>query len=218
MKAMILAAGLGSRMRPLTDHTPKPLLKVGGQYLIAHHLHHLASAGITDVVINHSYLGEQIVRALKDGSEFGLNIQYSAEPERLETGGGIFKALPMLGDQPFIVINGDVWSDYPLIKLISKQYSQVHLVLVNNPTHHPTGDFALSEGKVLASGKQQHTYSGIGVYSKKFFLDCGPGAFPLAPLLRAAMHKRQVSGELYDGKWVDVGTPERLNELDQQLG
>jgi len=216
MKAMILAAGLGQRMLPLTEHTPKPLLKVGGQCLIEYHLHRLRDAGIVDVVINHAYLGEQIEQTLGDGTKYGLSIQYSPEPDRLETGGGIFNALPLLGS-PFIVVNADVWTDYPFVQLQKPLSGLAHLVLVDNPAHNQKGDFALKHEYVHAQGDQYYTFSGIGVYGAELFQGCEPGAFPLAPLLRRAMDQQRVSGVVYSGQWVDIGTPERLLQLDRQL-
>lgn len=214
---MILAAGRGERMRPLTDTTPKPLLQVAGTPLIVHHLQSLARANIRDVVINHAHLGEQIVAALGDGTQFGLRIQYSPEAPALETGGGIFRALPMLGDGPFLVINGDVWTNFDFATLTSRRVDLAHLVLVANPPQHPNGDFVLADGQVVASGAPRYTFSGIGLYRAELFVDCKPGPFPLAPLLRNAMTHKRVSGELYAGKWFDIGTPQRLAELDMQL-
>jgi MurNAc alpha-1-phosphate uridylyltransferase len=217
MRAMILAAGRGERMRPLTDHTPKPLLQVGGRALIAHHLQALAEAGFHEVVINHAHLGEQILASLGDGRRFGLQIQYSAEEKALETGGGIFKALPLLGDGPFLVINGDIWCDYPLQRLQDCNPLLAHLVMVDNPPQHPAGDFVLTEGLLHDGPGACLTFSGIGVYQPALFSGCEPGAFPLAPLLRRAMAQGAVSGEHYQGQWHDIGTPQRLAELDALL-
>jgi len=217
MKAMILAAGKGERMRPLTEHTPKPLLKVAGQSLIEYHIKALASAGVTELVINTYWLGEQIPQALGSGDRYGVSIHYSPESELLETGGGIFNALPLLGDEPFIVINGDVWMDYPFGQLGLTEQDDVHLVLVKNPEHNPDGDFALSDGRLGTDGEQRYTFSGLGVYHPRLFYKSQPGRFPLAPLLRAAMDGGRVSGELYSGQWVDVGTPERLALLDKKV-
>ena len=215
MKAMILAAGRGERMRPLTDDTPKPLLRIGGQTLIEHHVHALAQAGITELVINHAYLGDQLVRALGDGNAYGVSITWSPEPDdALETGGGIHNALPLLGDAPFLVVNADVWTDYPFEDLPNAPDGLAHLVMVDNPAHHPDGDFALSNGQLSQQGPHRLTFSGIGVYRPALFADCTPGAFPLAPLLRAAMDKDAVSGEHYTGRWFDIGTPERLAEVN----
>ncbi len=218
MKAMILAAGRGERMRPLTDHTPKPLLKVAGKPLIQYHIEALVRAGVDSIVINHAHLGQQIVDALGDGDQFDTQIQYSPEPEgALETGGGIANALPLLGDAAFLVVNGDVWTDIDFKLLLTQQRQLAHLVLVPNPPHHDEGDFALSEGRVLESGEPCFTFSGIGVYQPALFKDCPEGSFPLAPLLRAAMREGNVSGELFQGRWFDIGTPQRLAELDSFL-
>jgi len=218
MKAMVLAAGRGERMRPLTDHTPKPLLKAGGETLIGHILRGLVAGGFDDLVINHAHLGAQIVESLGDGSRYGVRIAWSREPDgALETGGGIFQALPLLGDEPFLVVNGDIWTDYPYARLRRPLDGLAHLVLVDNPPQHPGGDFMLDHGRVLAEGHPCLTFSGIGVYHPDLFRDCRPGKFPLAPLLRAAMKRRDVTGEHYTGQWHDIGTPERLAELDRRL-
>ncbi|MEK6748407.1 MAG: N-acetylmuramate alpha-1-phosphate uridylyltransferase MurU [Pseudomonadota bacterium] len=217
MKAMILAAGRGERMRPLTDHTPKPLLRAGPLRLIEYHLRALAAIDVRDIVINHAHLGAQIENVLGTGAQYGVRIQYSPEVDALETGGGIFRALPMLGDAPFIVINGDVWTDFPVAHLTAPLQGLAHLVLVDNPPHNPRGDFALVESRVIAEGAMRLTFSGIGVYHPTLFAACKPGRFPLAPLLRAAMAQGLVSGEHYRGRWTDVGTPERLQELNAEL-
>jgi MurNAc alpha-1-phosphate uridylyltransferase len=217
MKAMILAAGRGERMRPLTDHTPKPLLRAAGKRLIEYHLEALAEADFSEVVINHAHLGTQIEQALGDGSRYGLRIRYSPEEEALETGGGIFRALPLLGDAPFLVINGDVWCDYPLARLRQRCVEQAHLVLVDNPPHHPKGDFVLCSERVHDEPGQRLTFSGIGIYHPSLFSGCKAGAFALAPLLRQAMAAGTVSGEYYRGRWFDIGTPERLQQLDELL-
>ena len=217
MKAMILAAGRGERMRPLTDNIPKPLLELGGKSLIEHHLFSLRDAGIREFVINLAYLGDKIVEKLGDGSQYGVQIVYSREEEALETGGGIFKALPLLGDQAFMVVNGDVWTDYPFQQLLDTPIDEAHLVLVENPQHHPNGDFHLNNKTVESDGQPKYTYSGIGVYHPQFFAGCQAGRFPLAPLLRSAMARGAVSGELYTGMWSDVGTPQRLNALEEIL-
>lgn len=211
---MILAAGKGERMRPLTLHTPKPLLLAGGKPLIVHHIEKLAQAGFSQLVINHAWLGEQIEQKLGDGVQFGVQIQYSAEPEPLETGGGIFRALPLLGDEPFILVNGDVWTDYDFALLPRSLSGLAHLVLVDNPEHHPQGDFALQQNQVSLAEGQRLTFAGISVLSPQLFKDCQSGAFPLAPLLRQAMQAGEVSGEHYSGRWLDVGTPERLQQAD----
>ena len=218
MNAMILAAGRGERMRPLTDTIPKPLLEAGGRKLIEYHLLRLAEAGVADVVINLAHLGDQIRAALGDGGRYGVTIRYVTEPEgALETGGGIAHALPLLGNGPFIVVNGDVWCDYPFGRLPGITKSLAHLVLVDNPPHHPQGDFALSGGQACADGAARLTYSGIAVLRGALFAGCCPGRFPLAPLLRDAMAKGLVSGEHYRGQWMDVGTPQRLRALDERL-
>ena len=227
MKAMILAAGRGNRMRPLTDRVPKPLLEAGGRPLIHYHLERLAAAGIHDIVINHAHLGEQIEAALGDGHHLGVHIRYSPEQTALETGGGIFKALPLLGPDPFLVINGDIWSDIDLVGLHLSGNDLAHLVLVDNPPHHPSGDFVLRDGRVQADGDQAEagridasrrlTFSGVGVYSPGLFAGCRPGAFALAPLLRDAMAQGRVGGGHHRGHWLDIGTPERLSELDRLL-
>ncbi|MCX7156787.1 MAG: nucleotidyltransferase family protein [Rhodocyclales bacterium] len=227
MKAMILAAGRGERMRPLTDHTPKPLLPVGGKPLIVWHLERLAKAGLREVVINHAHLGGQIEGALGDGARWGLSIGYSAEPEgALETAGGIANALPLLGyEEPFLVINGDIYCDWDVARAATALTSTdlAHLVLVPNPSHHPRGDFSLTGTEVgadiaAAAGEQVCTFSGIGIYRPQLFADIRRGErAQLAPLLRTAMAARKVSGELHAGRWTDVGTPQRLAELDAEL-
>ena len=232
MKALIFAAGLGERMRPLTDTTPKPLLCVGGKPLIAWHLEQLAALGVEEVVVNISWLAEQFPSTLGVGRAFGLRIRYSHEGTvPLETGGGMWHALDLLGDDPFIAVNGDIWTDYDFARLPQAPAGDAHLVLVDNPAHHPTGDFALqADGRVLSEGEARLTVSGIGVYRPELFLDWravvgdAPGArdtpprFRLAPLLRAAMRRHAVSGERHAGAWTDVGTPQRLADLDRALG
>lgn len=222
MKAMILAAGKGERMRPLTDHTPKPLLEVGGRPLIEHHILRLADAGFRELIINVSHLGEQIIEFCGDGSRWGVTIQISAEDEPLETAGGIVNALPLLGDQPFLLVNGDVWTDYSfgrLRDLMLPGPAGAHLVLVDNPPQHPCGDFRLRDGYVmeLADGEVGLTYSGVGVYSRGFFHDVPEGKSPLRPLLGKAIENNALTGEHYAGDWEDVGTPERLALLDACL-
>ena len=218
MKAMILAAGRGERMRPLTDRVPKPLLRAGGKSLIVYHIEALVAAGIRELVINHAHLGEQIEAALGDGRRWGVRIRYSPEEAALETGGGIFRALPLLGDGPFLVVNGDIWCDYGFSVPPLAEGLLAHLVLVDNPAHNPRGDFGLSGGRVVNGGAARFTFSGIGLYRSELFAGCESGAFPLAPLLRAACDRGQVSGEHFSGRWTDVGTPRRLQELDQLLG
>lgn len=227
MKAMVLAAGRGERMRPLTDLTPKPLLPVGGKPLIVWHLERLARAGLREVVINHAHLGAQIEAALGDGARWGLAIVYSPEPEgALETAGGIANALPLLGrDEPFLVINGDIWCDWDVSRAANalNPGDLAHLVLVPNPPHHPQGDFSLCGRDVgadaaIGGGAPSRTFSGIGVYRPQIFAGIRRGQpAKLAPLLRAAMAERRVFGELHAGRWVDVGTPQRLAELDAEL-
>lgn len=216
---MILAAGRGERMRPLTDALPKPLLPVGGKPLILHLIRQLQAAGIRDLVVNHAHLGERIVEVLGQGEAFGVRIRYSHEADGgLETGGGIFRALPLIATDPFLVVNGDIWTDYPFDRLpASLGHDLAHLVLVDNPPHHPDGDFALSGDRVRADGADKLTFSGIGLYARALFDDCQPGKFPLAPLLRSAMTAGRVRGEHYRGRWHDIGTPGRLRELDQDL-
>ena len=224
MKAMILAAGRGERMRPLTDTCPKPLLAAGGAPLIVHHLRRLASAGITDVVINHAHLGHMIEAALGDGSAWGVRIAYSPEATALETAGGIRTALPLLGDAPFLVINGDVFCDADLPPLIeaagtlSADGDLAHLVLVDNPAHHPAGDFHLAADRARSEGEPRLTFSGIGAYHPALFAALAPGErAPLGPLLRAAMAADRVGARHHTGQWMDIGTPERLTELDHLL-
>ncbi len=218
MKAMILAAGRGERMRPLTDHTPKPLLKVGDKPLIVWHLQRLAAAGFKDVVINHAHLGEQIEAALGDGSEWGVRIQYSPEKIALETAGGIANAMPLLGNAPFLVVNGDVYTDIDFGALSLMPSQLAHLVMVDNPPQHATGDFALSSGKLSVEGIEKLTFSGVGIYQPSLFASIVRGdAAKLAPLLKAAMAQGLVSGSHHQGAWHDIGTPERLLALDSQL-
>ncbi|MDP0563056.1 MAG: nucleotidyltransferase family protein [Candidatus Endonucleobacter sp. (ex Gigantidas childressi)] len=221
MKALILAAGLGQRLRPMTLTKPKPLVTVAGKPLIVHHIERLAAAGILDIVINYSWLGEQITAALDNGEQWGVRISYSEEAEPLETGGGVFKALSLLTndvtDGLFMVINGDVFSDYPFDKLPSTVNGLAHLVMVNNPAFNLQGDFSLVAGQVDAAGEELLTFSGISVLSAGLFKDCEHGAFPLAPLLRRAMSRGGVSGEYYNGYWTDVGTIRRLEELEHYL-
>jgi MurNAc alpha-1-phosphate uridylyltransferase len=217
---MILAAGRGERMRPLTLARPKPLLEAGGAPLIVHHLRALAAAGIEDVVINLSWLGGQIKEALGDGDRYGLRLHYSDEgPEPLETGGGIFRALPLLGAGPFLVLNGDVWTDLDWARLRGRLApgDLAHLVLVPNPAHNSRGDFVLERGRIVEREGERLTFSGAGVYRAALFDGCPDGVFKLAPLLRAAARAGRVSGELHEGAWLDIGTPERLAELDVRL-
>jgi MurNAc alpha-1-phosphate uridylyltransferase len=242
---MILAAGRGERMRPLTDHTPKPLLQAGGKPLIVWHIERLVRAGITDLIINHAHLGAQIERALGDGKQFGATIQYSAEGTALETAGGIAFALPSLGNEPFAVINGDIFCDYDFTRLpvlaeqMQHNQDMVHLVMVDNPPQHPNGDFGLCDGRIKPStplaplvrggldsspdkgrlgGVSMLTFSGIGLYQPSLFTHIQHGTkAPLAPLLREQIALGKVSGEHHRGVWMDIGTPQRLHELDVQL-
>ena len=216
---MILAAGRGNRMRPLTDRTPKPLLEVGGKSLLEWQVERLTLAGIRHIVINHAHLGEQIEQAMGDGSRWGVTLDYSPEGQgrALETGGGIFKALPLLGSQPFIAVNGDIWTEMPYGQLRLPRHRLAHLVMVDNPLHHPEGDFRLLGARVVADGQPRLTFSGVGIYAPALFARCEPGAFPLAPLLRSAMRDKRISGEHYRGRWWDIGTPERLQQLNETL-
>jgi MurNAc alpha-1-phosphate uridylyltransferase len=220
MKAMILAAGRGERMRPLTDLTPKPLLKVGGKSLIVWHLERLAQAGFKEIVINHAHLGEQIEQALGDGSRWDLHIQYSPEKNALETAGGIANALSLLGDEPFLVVNGDTFTevDFGVLKYALQANNHAHLVLVNNPLQHPNGDFAMEAGRLKNTGAQLLTFSGVGVYHPDLFTNVTSGEpAKLAPLLRNAIAERKATAEHYLGIWHDIGTPERLKDLDNYL-
>jgi MurNAc alpha-1-phosphate uridylyltransferase len=231
MKALIFAAGLGERMRPLTDHTPKPLLVAGGKPLVVWHLEKLAAIGVSEVVINTSWLAEQFPAFLGDGSQWGMRLHYSYEGATpLETGGGMHHALPLLGDAPFIAVNGDIWTDYDFVQLPREPVGNAHLVLVDNPAHNPNGDFGLgASGAVHSEGDTRLTFAGIGIYRAELLsnwrdiigersgVDETPPRFKLAPLLRASMGKGRVSGEHHSGRWTDVGTPGRLAELDDQL-
>lgn len=219
MKAMLLAAGRGERLRPLTDRTPKPLLPVAGEPLVGHQLRALAAAGIRDVVMNVAWLADAIRAALGDGARWGVSLRYSAEPwPALETGGGIHHALPLLGPAPFLLVNGDVWSDLPLGSLALAADMLAHLVLVPNPAHHPAGDFALADRRVDPGGAPRLTYAGIAVIAPALFDGCRPGRYPLAPLLAAAAARGRVSGQLHEGGWIDVGAPQRLYALRSRLG
>ncbi|HEX4976017.1 MAG TPA: nucleotidyltransferase family protein [Pseudomonadales bacterium] len=235
MKAMILAAGLGKRMQPLTLHTPKPLLSVGGKPLIVHHLERLRAAGCVEIVINLAHLGEKIASALGSGERYGVRISYSRESEALETAGGIIQALPLLGDEPFWVVNGDVWCDRPFTPLCLIPNCVANLLLVPNPEHHPQGDFVLDNQQAVSgcpesfllrdknpadnidASASTFTFSGISVLHPDLFRGYPPGRRALGPVLRDAMRQQQVMGSLYLGGWLDVGTPERLAELDALL-
>ena len=214
MRAMILAAGRGERMRPLTQETPKPLLEVRGRALIEYHLQALRAAGIRDIVVNLSWLGERIRSALDDGARWGVSIRYTEEgPEPLETGGGIFNALSLLGPGPFIVVNGDVWTDFPFSRLTLANGSHSPSRAGHQPGASRAGDFSLENGRVMHASGTTYTFSGIAMYRPAFFAGCTAGRFPLLPLLRRAIDASTLSGELYEGVWSDVGTPERLAEL-----
>jgi MurNAc alpha-1-phosphate uridylyltransferase len=219
VKAVVLAAGKGVRLKPLTDSTPKPLIEVRGKPLIVHHLERLRDAGFTQLHINTSWLAEKIQAALGDGTRYGVHIHYSYEgPEPLESGGGLFRMLPALGREPFLVVNGDVFTDFPFETLKHKLKSDflAHLVMVPNATHHPQGDFHLSPaGHLRMEGEPKLTYSGIGVYKAEFFQDCRAGKFPLLPLLKQAMAQEALSGEHYAGVWSDVGTSESLAKFNK---
>lgn len=230
-QALIFAAGLGERMRPLTDTTPKPLLSAGGKPLIVWHLEKLAALGVRDVVVNVSWLADRFEPALGDGSRWGLRLHYSHEgAPPLETGGGMLHALRLLDDAPFIAVNGDIWSDYDFAHLPAEPDGDAHVVLVDNPAHNPAGDFALDGARVRRDGDAKLTFSGIGVYRPRLLhdwrdiignvpgVDAVPPRFKLAPLLRAAMIENRVSGAHHPGRWTDVGTPERLAQLDAALG
>ena len=223
MKAMILAAGLGNRMRPLTLHTPKPLLEVGGKPLIVWHIEKLAAMGVNEIVINTAWLGEKLAQALGDGSQFGVKILWSHEGEGLETAGGIINALLLLGDEPFILVNGDVWTTMDFAPLLNVELGEnlAHLVLVQNPEQHPNGDFTLADGKAYTFDQQisgeNLTFSGVSVIHPKMFAGLEAGKRPLAPLLKAAMLENKIAASKLTGIWMDVGTPERLNALDLMI-
>lgn len=223
MKAMILAAGRGKRMAPLTDNCPKPLLPLLGKPLIVQHIEKLVAAGITEIVINHAWLGQQIEQTLADGQQFGASIQYSAEPEGgLETGGGVLQALPLLGNEPFLLVNGDIWTDWDYRQALAQPLANnlAWLWLVNNPEHNAQGDFSLDQQRVhepVSEDSLSYTFSGLSLIHPELFSGCQPGFFRLAPLLKQAMANRRVGGELLAARWVDVGTPARLQELETQL-
>ncbi|WP_127491586.1 N-acetylmuramate alpha-1-phosphate uridylyltransferase MurU [Acinetobacter calcoaceticus] len=223
MKAMILAAGLGNRMRPLTLYTPKPLLEVGGKALIVWHIEKLKKIGVTEIVINSAWLADKLISSLGDGSQFGVDIRWTREDEGLETAGGIINALPLLGTDPFILVNGDVWTtmDFEALRHIKLNDDLAHLVLVDNPKQHPEGDFTLFDGRTFTFDQhvkgENLTFSGVSVIHPKLFDGLEPGKRPLAPLLKQAMQNQKISGEKLKGAWVDVGTPERLMELDLQI-
>ncbi|MFK8049034.1 MAG: N-acetylmuramate alpha-1-phosphate uridylyltransferase MurU [Halioglobus sp.] len=220
---MILAAGLGQRMRPLTDHTPKPLLKVAGVPLLEHHIRRLRDAGFNELVVNVSHMADQIVDYFGDGSRWGVVLNWSVEDEPLETAGGIVKALPVLGSAPFAVVNGDIWTDYPFAQLVNRELLHAegaHLVMVESPPQHANGDFVLGEDGRLDTLEQANkglTYSGVGIYSSGFFRDLPVCKYPLKPLLLRSIERGGLQGEYYRGDWVDVGTPERLDSLNRRL-
>ncbi|TKI70829.1 nucleotidyltransferase family protein [Sulfurimonas crateris] len=216
MNAMILAAGRGERMRPLSDKTPKPLLKVHGKSLIVWHIERLASLGFSQIVINIDHLGDMIIKSLGDGSKWGVNLLYSDERQSgaLESGGGIINALPLLDSEKFLVVNGDIWCDYEFETGYDLGDDLAHLILVKNPGHNPSGDFALHKNRVSNDTKGRYTFSGIGYYSAKLFEGLENKKMPLAPILRETAENGRVSGSLYDGKWYDIGTPERLKEIN----
>ncbi len=218
MRVMLLAAGRGERMRPLTDEIPKPLLTVGGKALIVHLVEALVAEGFRELVINHAWHGAMIEQRLGDGQEFGANIEYSAEgANALETGGGIRRALPLLGSDPFVAVNADIWTDFPFGSLPDALDSLAHVILVDNPAHHPDGDFVLAGTRVRNGEGRRLTFSGIGVYRPELFAELSDGCFPLAPILFDACDKCRLSGVHYTGEWWDVGTPERLELLDRRL-
>ena len=218
MKAMILAAGRGERMRPLSDRRPKPLLEVRGRPLIEHCIARLVDAGVREMVVNHAWLGDRIVEALGDGSRFGATIRYSAEPEgALDVGGAIVEALPLLGTDPFIVVSADVWSTYPFGRLLSAPRGLAHLVLVDNPAHHPEGDFRLKEGWIEGGDGSRLTYSGIAACRAELFAGRAPGRQALRPILETAIERGEVSGEHFRGRWFNVGTPAELTALESAL-
>jgi N-acetyl-alpha-D-muramate 1-phosphate uridylyltransferase len=215
---MVLAAGRGERMRPITDTLPKPLVPVAGKPLMGYHLERLAAAGVREVVVNLSWLGDRIRAALGDGGDYRLSISYSEEgPVPLETGGGIFKALPFLGPGPFLVVNGDTWSDIDYGRLALEDGANGRIVLVPNPTHNSRGDFGVEGDVVVDREIDRFTYSGVGVYRPEFFDGCSPGRFPMLPLLKRAIAARLLRGEVHGGEWCDVGTPERLATLDADV-
>ncbi|MFM1569905.1 MAG: N-acetylmuramate alpha-1-phosphate uridylyltransferase MurU [Porticoccaceae bacterium] len=221
MKAMILAAGLGARLRPLTDRTPKPMLKIAGKPLLEYHIKRLSAAGITEIVINISWLADQIEDYFSDGSDFGVTIIWSREQSPLETGGGIFNALPALGPAPFLLISGDIWTDFPIETLSIKPLKPnnlAHLVLVDNPEHNLMGDFSLESNRV-GFGSERHTYSGISILSPELFndIDGQESVFPLRNVLRSAILSNRISGILYPGEWCDIGTLQRYTKLNKQI-
>lgn len=216
MRAMLLAAGRGLRMRPLTDNLPKPLLIAGGKALIEHQLIKLVAAGFDEIIINHAYLGDKIVAKLADGSKYGAKIKYSPEAYILGTAGGIIQALPLLGEQAFLVVNSDIWTDFPFQRLNRHLTKLAHIILVDNPSHNPNGDFSLQHDLVQLPQQTNLTFSGIGVYQRELFNLC-LGENNLAKFFIAAIEQQQITGEYYPGDWMDIGTPQRLAELDSRL-
>lgn len=216
MRAMILAAGKGERMRPLTDHTPKPLLKIANVPLIVYHLKNFAKAGITEIVINVNHLAPQIMNSLGDGKQWGVTIEYSKEDPLLETGGGIAKALPLLGTNPFIVVSGDIFTDFPFECLPQHPKKLAHLVLADNPPHHPRGDFALL-GEAVSTNGPLLNFAGIGVYRPEFFSNCPTGAFPLSLLFKNALNNQQMTGEYHPGIWHNIGTASQLEMINNMF-
>ena len=214
MRAMILAAGRGERLRPLTDSIPKPLVEISGKPLIEYHIEALSEAGFREIVINQGHLGDLLRAKIGGGSRWGITIHWSDEqPEALETGGGIHKALPLLGSSPFLVVNGDIWTDYPFTRLRAVKCDWAHLVMIPNPEHNPRGDFALFNARICSEGEEKLTFSGIGVYHPRLFDGCEAGKFSVVPLLRTAMDNHLVTGERYPGRWDDIGTLDRLESI-----
>jgi len=222
MKVIILSAGRGERLRPLTDHTPKPLLQAGKHRLIEYTIYALVKAGFTDIVINTAYLSEQFPHTLGNGDAYGASISYTTEePGGLETAGGIINALPLLGDEPFLVVNGDIWTDFPFEALHAFKFDSAmlaHLIFVENPAHNPNGDFALEGDMVVNEGTNKLTYSGIGLYHPAMFAEFSVQRMALKPLLLDAISKKKLSGRKYSGQWSDIGTPERLAQLTETIG
>ena len=216
MRAMILAAGYGKRMKTLTADLPKPLLPLRGKPLISYHLHAMAKAGIQEVIINLGYLGHKIEAVLGQGEQFGLRITYSYENPILETGGGIAFALPLLGEAPFLVVSADIFTDFPFERLPASPKGLIHMVMVDNPPHHPKGDYALAGDNILENGEPRLNFAGIAVYRPELFVDCPKGAFPISTLFKKAIQAQRVTGEYYAGLWHNIGTPEQLTELNEQ--
>lgn len=217
MRAMILAAGRGERMRELTKHVPKPLLRVGDKHIIEYAIENIKCAGISDIVINTAYHGEQIKQALGDGKRYGVNISYSEEPERLEVGGGILNALPMLGKDPFLVVSGDVITDFPLAELPRDPKGLAHIIVVDNPTFHPTGDFGLREGFIDMQAQPRFTFANIGVYRPEIFTSQKPGYFAWSKVMFPLIEQQQVTGQHFQGNWHNIGTPEDLEVMNKRF-